>query len=78
VARRICDGLVNDGREPKLTVSIGVAVYPKDGDTIDSLLGAADTALYAMKAKTRSPDGTGQRTAAELRHTAAAGSKATR
>ena len=78
VARRICEGLVNDGREPKLTVSIGVAIYPKDGDTIDSLLGAADTALYAMKAKKHSPDGANKTTAAELRHTAAAGSKATR
>jgi diguanylate cyclase (GGDEF)-like protein/PAS domain S-box-containing protein len=75
VARRICDGLANDGREPKLSVSIGVAIYPKDGDKIDSLLGAADTALYAMKARTRSPDATRQRTTAELRHKAAAGSK---
>ncbi len=31
VARRICDSLENDGREPKLSVSIGVAIYPKDG-----------------------------------------------
>ena len=52
VARRICDGLANDGKEPKLTVSVGVAIYPKDGDKIDSLLGAADAALYAMKART--------------------------
>jgi diguanylate cyclase (GGDEF)-like protein/PAS domain S-box-containing protein len=50
VAQRICDGLANDGGEPKLSVSIGVAIYPKDGDKIDSLLGAADAALYAMKA----------------------------
>jgi len=52
VARRICDGLANDGKEPKLSVSVGVAIYPKDGDKIDSLLGAADAALYAMKART--------------------------
>jgi diguanylate cyclase (GGDEF)-like protein/PAS domain S-box-containing protein len=58
VARRICDGLVNDGKEPKLTVSIGVAVYPKDGDKIDSLLGAADAALYTMKARTHGPPAT--------------------
>jgi hypothetical protein len=31
VAQRICDSLVNDGREPKLSVTIGVAIYPKDG-----------------------------------------------
>ena len=51
VGRRICDSLANDGREPELSVSIGIAVYPKDGETIDTLVGAADTALYAMKAR---------------------------
>jgi diguanylate cyclase (GGDEF)-like protein/PAS domain S-box-containing protein len=54
VARRICDRLANDGKEPKLSVSIGVAIYPTDGETIDFLLGAADAALYSMKARTRS------------------------
>src|ERR1700678_2953169 len=51
VARRICDSFANDGRTPKLSVSIGIAVYPQDGDKLDSLLGAADAALYSMKAK---------------------------
>ncbi len=51
VARRIRDSLANDGREPKLSVSVGVAIYPRDGETIDKLVGAADTALYAMKAQ---------------------------
>jgi diguanylate cyclase (GGDEF)-like protein/PAS domain S-box-containing protein len=50
VARRICDSFANDGKVPKLSVSIGIAIYPKDGDKVDSLLGAADAALYAMKA----------------------------
>jgi len=50
VARRICESFANDGRIPKLSVSIGIAVYPKDGDKLDSLLGAADAALYSMKA----------------------------
>ncbi len=31
VVRRVCESLANDGREPKLSVSIGVAIYPKDG-----------------------------------------------
>jgi len=53
VAQRICDSLENDGREPKLSVSFGVAIYPKDGETVDFLLGAADAALYSMKARTR-------------------------
>jgi len=56
VAQRICDSLVNDGREPKLSVSIGVAVYPDDGANVDSLLGAADAALYATKTRTQSPE----------------------
>jgi diguanylate cyclase (GGDEF)-like protein/PAS domain S-box-containing protein len=52
VARRICDSFANDGRTPKLSVSIGIAIYPKDGDRLESLLGAADAALYLMKART--------------------------
>ncbi|MGA8871653.1 MAG: diguanylate cyclase [Candidatus Acidiferrales bacterium] len=73
VARRICKSLANDGREPKLSVSIGVAIYPKDGERVDSLLGAADVALYSMKARARSLDASTQRKPVELR--AAAGSK---
>jgi diguanylate cyclase (GGDEF)-like protein/PAS domain S-box-containing protein len=56
VAHRICDSFANDGRAPKLSVSIGIAVYPKDGDKLDSLLGAADAALYSMKAMAPSWD----------------------
>jgi diguanylate cyclase (GGDEF)-like protein/PAS domain S-box-containing protein len=51
VARRICDNLARDGRKPKLAVSIGVAIYPKDGEKIDTLMSAADVAVYAMKAR---------------------------
>ena len=72
VARRICHSLANDGREPKLSVSVGVAIYPKDGEKVDSLLGAADAALYAMKARKRSPDASTKGKTAELRHKAAA------
>ena len=50
VARRICESLANDGRKPKLSVSVGVALYPANGERLDALLGAADVALYAMKA----------------------------
>jgi GGDEF domain-containing protein len=32
-----------------LSVSIGTAVYPEDGASIDSLFQSADRALYAMK-----------------------------
>jgi diguanylate cyclase (GGDEF)-like protein/PAS domain S-box-containing protein len=54
VAERIRDSLANEGREPRLSVSIGVAIYPRDGRKLDFLLGAADAALYLMKARTRS------------------------
>jgi diguanylate cyclase (GGDEF)-like protein/PAS domain S-box-containing protein len=49
VARRICDLLAKDAEEPALSVSIGVASYPMDADSIGTLLYAADRALYAMK-----------------------------
>lgn len=49
VARRICESIANDGHEPKLSVSVGISVYPQDGDTIEKLLREADSALYSMK-----------------------------
>jgi len=67
VARRICDSLANDGREPKLSVSIGVAIYPKDGEKLDLLLGAADAALYSMKVRIRNSWDAGTQTL-ELRN----------
>lgn len=51
VAQRLCDDLKNDGKIPHLSVSVGVAIYPTDGDTIEALLMAADIALYGTKAK---------------------------
>jgi diguanylate cyclase (GGDEF)-like protein/PAS domain S-box-containing protein len=49
VGKRICERLSSDSEEPVLSVSIGTAVYPEDGATIDSLFQSADRALYAMK-----------------------------
>jgi len=49
VGKRICERLNSDREEPPLSVSIGMAVYPEDGATIDSLFQAADRALYEMK-----------------------------
>jgi diguanylate cyclase (GGDEF)-like protein/PAS domain S-box-containing protein len=51
VAQRICNTLASDGGEPRLSVSVGAAIYPRDGQTIEALLSSADVALYAMKAK---------------------------
>ncbi|PLY41508.1 diguanylate cyclase response regulator [Janthinobacterium sp. ROICE36] len=33
----------------RLSTSIGIAIYPDDANTVESLLGAADTALYEAK-----------------------------
>jgi diguanylate cyclase (GGDEF)-like protein/PAS domain S-box-containing protein len=51
VAQRICDSIANDGMGPALSVSIGVAVYPYDGERIETLLRTADVAMYSMKAR---------------------------
>ncbi|MGB6877402.1 MAG: sensor domain-containing diguanylate cyclase [Candidatus Acidiferrales bacterium] len=49
--RRICELLERETEEPALSVSVGIATYPKDADTIGTLLYAADKALYVMKRK---------------------------
>ena len=49
VARRICDSVANEGTGPKLSISVGIAIYPQTGDSIESLLCEADSGLYAMK-----------------------------
>jgi diguanylate cyclase (GGDEF)-like protein len=48
-AARICERVSNDGEKPVLSISIGVAVYPRDGTTIERLLSVADANLYDMK-----------------------------
>ena len=50
VARRICYLLEKDAEEPALSVSVGLASFPKDAGTIGTLLYAADKSLYEMKA----------------------------
>jgi diguanylate cyclase (GGDEF)-like protein/PAS domain S-box-containing protein len=49
VAKRISGELRNDGEQPSVSVSVGAAVFPEDGKTIDELLAAADRALYRQK-----------------------------
>ena len=49
VGRRLCERLCNDPEEPRLSMSFGVAVYPEDGTTNETLFQAADRALYKMK-----------------------------
>jgi diguanylate cyclase (GGDEF)-like protein len=49
VAQRISKRLAEDGEEPRISVSIGTAVYPDDGETVNEILGAADRDLYREK-----------------------------
>jgi len=51
VARRICELVAKDDEKPPLSVSAGVAGFPKEAETIGTLLYAADKALYDMKSK---------------------------
>ena len=53
VAQRIMDGMALpitvDGHEMFVSASIGIAVYPFDGEEIDTLLKNADAAMYHAK-----------------------------
>jgi diguanylate cyclase (GGDEF)-like protein len=50
IRKAVCkDRIKFDGGEVELTLSAGVAVFPDAGRTVDSLVQAADAALYAAK-----------------------------
>jgi diguanylate cyclase (GGDEF)-like protein len=49
VASRIRERLSAEPESPFLSVSVGIAAFPEDGDTPEKLLGAADRMLYRMK-----------------------------
>jgi GGDEF domain-containing protein len=51
VGERISELLRKDVEEPALSVSVGVAAYPRDAESVGPLLYAADAALYARKGK---------------------------
>jgi diguanylate cyclase (GGDEF)-like protein len=53
VADRVRNYLKEDEELPQLSISIGVATFPKCGVTVQSLLESADQALYAMKEKSK-------------------------
>ncbi len=49
LADRITDALARDTELPRLSVSIGVAVSPRDGGSVETLIGAADQLMYRVK-----------------------------
>jgi diguanylate cyclase (GGDEF)-like protein/PAS domain S-box-containing protein len=49
VARRISSSIAEDSNGPRISVSVGAGVFPRDGETVESLVSAADAAMYAMK-----------------------------
>jgi len=50
VLNRVEERLADDPDRPRLSVSAGVAIYPRDGSAPTTLLSAADRALYGAKA----------------------------
>jgi diguanylate cyclase (GGDEF)-like protein/PAS domain S-box-containing protein len=57
VARRIVESLAQsfsiEGREIFVTASVGIAIFPVDGDSVDALLKNADSAMYHAKEQGR-------------------------
>src|SRR5262249_38684558 len=52
-AERICERIQQDAQQPAISASVGVAVYPENGTSIEQLLNAADRELYRMKGQGR-------------------------
>jgi diguanylate cyclase (GGDEF)-like protein len=54
VADRIRDRLESDEEIPRLSLSIGIATFPRCGNSVRQLLESADRALYTMKERSKS------------------------
>lgn len=48
---RIAEPYMIDGKKLEISVSIGISLFPRDGDSSEVLLSCADTAMYAAKAE---------------------------
>lgn len=49
VVRAIAAPMILDGQDHRVTASVGVAIYPDDGEDVDTLIERADAAMYASK-----------------------------
>ena len=49
VMNRVCDRVAKDSKHPTIALSAGFAVSPQDGCILETLMAAADHALYKMK-----------------------------
>src|SRR5215469_12755977 len=49
IAARIRERVAQDEEIPAISVSVGIAVFPEDGETIEAILSRADRSLYDMK-----------------------------
>ena len=54
VLERMRNGMWNDGQPLEVMPSIGISLFPQDGDTVDLLLRHADAAMYEAKRGGRS------------------------
>jgi diguanylate cyclase (GGDEF)-like protein len=53
VAEKVRQAVMALAGTPRVTVSLGVAAFPEDGDDVEALLGVADGALYRAKTRGR-------------------------
>ncbi len=49
IVRSLSEAFVVDGQTSFLSASVGIAVYPQDGDSAETLIKNADTAMYRAK-----------------------------
>jgi diguanylate cyclase (GGDEF)-like protein len=57
VATRIQRRLAEDAEQPRISASVGCAIYPADGETIEALIRHADRRLYRVKSLPRDAAG---------------------
>ena len=53
LTKTICKPIIIDDQEIYTSTSVGIAIYPDDGDDVDILLKHADTAMYHAKSQGR-------------------------